>query len=121
VNFDLHSLGWKAFQDLCATILSEILGQTVQQFFDSHDGGRDGAFAGVWRHVKEEAFSGPYTVQCKFTGKRDKQLAVNDLSDELAKAKRLASKGLVSTYLLLTNARVTGTVELPAHQSPQCG
>jgi hypothetical protein len=35
VNFELHLLGWKAFQVLSVSILREILGQTVQQFFDS--------------------------------------------------------------------------------------
>jgi len=45
----LHSLGWKAFRDLCGTVLKEILGQTVLHFFDSRDGGRDGAFSEVWR------------------------------------------------------------------------
>ena len=49
IIFALHPLGWKAFQDLCVTILKAILGQTVPHFFDSRDGGRDGTFSGVWR------------------------------------------------------------------------
>ena len=69
LDLALHSLGWKAFQDLCVTILKETLGQTVQQFFDSHDGGRDGAFSGVWQHKPNEEFRGQFTVQCKFTAK----------------------------------------------------
>jgi hypothetical protein len=111
VTFNLHSLGWKAFQDLCATILSEVLGQTLQQFFDSHDGGRDGAFAGVWNPQHGEEFRGSFTVQCKFTAKADNHLSVASLKDEIKKARRLASKGLASTYLLLTNFRMTGTSE----------
>jgi hypothetical protein len=30
-NYELHTLGWKAFQDLCATILAEVMGQTIEQ------------------------------------------------------------------------------------------
>lgn len=108
VNFELHSLGWKAFQDLCTTILRDVLGQTVEHFFDSKDGGRDGAFAGTWRLHKRERFRGTFTVQCKFTAKRDAHLTVADMRDDLAKAERLASRGLATTYILMTNARLTG-------------
>ncbi len=111
VDFQLHSLGWKAFQDLCLTVLRETLGQTVQTFFDSNDGGRDGAFAGTWKTKKREVYSGTFTIQCKFTGKRDKQLSTLSLADEKEKAKRLGSKGLSNIYILMTNAKVTGTTD----------
>ena len=111
VEFELHSLGWKAFQDLCGTVLREVLGQTIQQFFDSNDGGRDGAFGGVWRPNRHEVFSGKFTVQCKFTAKRDKHLSVGDLKDELEKAKRLAANGLADTYVLMTNAKLKGVTD----------
>ena len=39
--FALHNLGWNSFQQLCLTITREILGQTVEAFLDSRDGGRD--------------------------------------------------------------------------------
>ena len=35
INYELHSLGWKAFQNLSSTIMSEIWDQTIQAFFDS--------------------------------------------------------------------------------------
>jgi hypothetical protein len=108
-DFDLHSLGWKAFQDLCATIVRELLGQTVEQFFESNDGGRDGAFRGVWHPQKGESLEGTFTVQCKFTSKRDKQLAAQDLKEEIEKASRLAERGLAENYVLMTNAHLTGT------------
>ena len=44
--YDLHNLGWNSFQQLCLTITRAILGQTVESFLDSRDGGRDGAFYG---------------------------------------------------------------------------
>ena len=54
VIYELHSLGWKAFQNLCVTITADIWGQVVQSFFDSHDGGRDGAFHGSWNPCARE-------------------------------------------------------------------
>lgn len=111
ITYELHSLGWKAFQGLCETIIGEIHGQTIQSFFDSHDGGRDGAFHGTWKPKQGESFQGAFTVQCKFTGKRDKILILPDLKEEIAKAERLASRGLADNYILFTNARLTGVSE----------
>ncbi len=111
VNYELHSLGWKAFQNLCATVMGEVWSQVIQGFFDSHDGGRDGAFHGTWTPVNGESFHGSFTAQCKFTAKADKCLQLSDLTDELTKAKRLATKGLADNYILFTNARLTGITE----------
>lgn len=111
VSYELHTLGWKAFQNLCVTITSEVWGQTVQSFFDSHDGGRDGAFHGKWKPKDRETFEGSFAAQCKFTAKADTQLRLADLKDELNKAKRLAACGLSDNYFLFTNARLTGVAE----------
>lgn len=111
ITYELHTLGWKAFQNLCVTITAEVWGQTVQSFFDSQDGGRDGAFHGMWKPKEEESFEGTFTAQCKFTAKADSQLKLGDLKDELAKAKRLAGRGLSDNYFLFTNARLTGAAE----------
>ena len=111
ITYELHSLGWKAFQNLCVTVMSEVWGQVVQSFFDSHDGGRDGAFHGTWIPVTGESFQGAFTAQCKFTAKADKCLQFSDLKDEFKKAKRLAAKGLADNYILFTNARLTGATE----------
>lgn len=109
-DFALHTLGWKAFQDLCSTVTTEILGQTVERYFDSHDGGRDGAFGGTWERTQNEHFSGAFTIQCKFTAKPNAQLNASILSDEIEKARTLLRDGLADTYLLITNASVKGTV-----------
>lgn len=107
-NYALHSLGWKAFQNLCVTLVAEIWGQQVQGFFDSHDGGRDGAFHGTWTDKDGTCFDGSFTVQCKFTAKADKQIKLTDIKDELSKASRLASRGLSDNYFLFTNVQLTG-------------
>jgi hypothetical protein len=117
VSYELHSLGWKAFQNLCVTVTAEIWGQTVQGFFDSHDAGRDGAFHGKWQSKEGETFEGSFTAQCKFTAKADLQIQLDDLKDELKKAKRLAERGLADNYFLFTNARITGNNELKIREA----
>ncbi len=111
VTYELHTLGWKAFQNLCVAIVGETWGQTVQSFFDSRDGGRDGAFHGTWKSKTGEVFNGSFTVQCKFTSKQDKQIQVFELKEELAKANRLAGRGFADNYFLFTNARLSGSSE----------
>lgn len=108
IDFKLHTLGWKAFQDLSATIMSDIFGHDFQSFYDSHDGGRDGAFHGTWIDLQHGTKSGSFTVQCKFTSDYKKGIKVSDLKDDIEKAKRLAAKGLSDHYILFTNAQLTG-------------
>lgn len=107
-TYDLHSLGWHSFQQLCLTISREVLGQTVQTFLDSKDGGRDGAFAGKWSPQAGETLSGRFVIQCKFTSKAQRVLKLSDISDELEKAKRLVKKKRCDCYLLLTNFGISG-------------
>ncbi len=111
VTYELQTLGWKAFQKLCTTITSEIWGQTIQSFFDSYDGGRDGAFTGQWQNKGGETFSGSFTVQCKFTAKADVQIKLSDLIDEYNKVLTLSKDGLADNYFIFTNYKLTGTNE----------
>lgn len=108
VVYDLHSLGWHSFQQLCLTVTREILGQTVESFLDSNDGGRDGAFSGTWTPCGTETLSGRFVIQCKFTGKKDANLHAADLCEEVEKAQRLVEKGLCDIYVLITNAGLSG-------------
>lgn len=103
ISYDLHSLGWKAFQDLCLTVLQEVLSQRVQRFFDSNDGGRNGAYHGNWKPISSFDLTGPFTLQYKFTCKKDKHIKLSDLTEELEKAKKLADKGLCDHYILLVS------------------
>ena len=89
---DLTSLGWKAFQDLCTAVASEVLNRPVQIFLSTNDGGRDGAFVGTWKGAPDtpECKS---TIQCKFTSKRDTNLTLAHLRQELGKVARLVKDG----------------------------
>ncbi len=108
MNYELHRLGWRDFQQLCLTIAREILGQTVESFLDSNDAGMDGAFAGTWNPNGLEELDGQFVIQCKFTSKSDYSLKAADLSDELPKAKRLVEQDRCDCYILLTNAGLSG-------------
>ncbi len=108
-TYELHSLGWKAFQQLCVSVAAEVWGQTVQGFFDSQDGGRDGAFYGTWTSSKGETFAGSFTVQCKFSQKAGRTLTLASLADEQKKVARLASRSLANNYFLFTNMQLTAT------------
>jgi len=107
-TYELHSLGWKAFQQLCVSVAAEVWGQTVQGFLDSQDGGRDGAFYGTWTSSKGETFAGSFTVQCKFSQKPGRTLTLARVAEEREKAERLAARGLADNYFLFTNMQLMG-------------
>lgn len=110
--FHLHTLGWHSFQQLCLSVLREVLGQTVQSFLDINDGGRDGAFSGTWRQQNGEALSGRFVIQCKFTGRAGYALTPSDIQGEISKVSRLASKSECDVYILMTNAGISGEFDL---------
>lgn len=109
--FQLHTLGWHSFQQLCLSVLREVLGQTVEAFLDVNDGGRDGAFAGTWSPQHGEMLSGKFVVQCKFTGRPGYSLRPSDLADEFDKVQRLVDDGRCDAYVLMTNAGVSGQTD----------
>ena len=108
LSFDLHKLGWKAFQDLVGHIFYEVMGQRFQQFADGPDGGRDGAFYGQWTSDIGEALYGSFTIQCKHTSKSNKTLPDSVIDKELPKIERLSQEGLVDNYIFVTNHTLAG-------------
>lgn len=105
--FALTSLGWKAFQDLCGTILGVILGQTATSFRPTKDSGRDLAFEGEWVPQGGEALSGKFVVQCKFKSRDN--FYRSDITDEIPKIRRLVKDGRCDTYILMTNGGMTAS------------
>ena len=86
------------------------MGQTVESFLDSCDGGRDGAFTGKWMRRGQRKPQRPgFVIQCKSTSKTNYVLKTSDLSDEVEKVKKLVARGLCDTYVLMTNAGLSGT------------
>ena len=107
--YNLHALGWRNFQQLCLTITREILGQTVESYLDTHDAGQDGAFAGTWKTESQEDLTGAFVIQCKFTSRSDHVIRASALVEEAEKAGRLVERGICESYILMTNAGLTGT------------
>ena len=107
-RFELHALGWKAFEDLCATVCRVVFGQLIERFLPSNDGGRDAAFLGSWSPREGEIIEGRFVMQCKHSSRRDQNLTLSDLEDDIAKASTLADEGLCDHYILLTNMGVSG-------------
>ncbi|WP_313002367.1 nSTAND3 domain-containing NTPase [Chryseobacterium gleum] len=112
IKYDLHSLGWHDFQQLCLTIVREILGQTVSTFLDTNDAGMDGAFSGAWKQKNDEDLEGKFIIQCKFTNKADNNLRLSDLKDEFEKIKKLILEERCDCYILITNAGVSGQLDV---------
>lgn len=107
--YQLHTLGWRDFQHLCHTITREIVGQTVESFLDSYDGGRDGAFCGHWKQQNQEDFDGKFVIQCKHTSRQNYSLTLSDIAEELEKVERLVNDNRCDTYVLMSNAGISGT------------
>lgn len=40
----LHTIGWRAFQDLCSQVCEVVLGRPVEIFREAQDGGQDAVF-----------------------------------------------------------------------------
>ncbi len=88
----------------------------MQSFADSNDAGRDGAFYGIWHEPSDptgvqDLPPGPFVLQCKHTKSPDSTLSPSALEDEFGKVPALVDRGLCRSYILLTNARVTGSAE----------
>jgi len=104
---DFSRLGWKAFQDLCFAVTTEVLGQTVEYFLPQKDGGRDGTFAGRWKQSSDE-IKGAFCIQCKHTSGTNNNLSSKTfLNQEGPKIERLVALKKCDAYILITNHSVT--------------
>jgi hypothetical protein len=107
--YDLHSLGWHNFQQLCLTVTREILGQTVESFLDSNDGGRDGAFSGAWARAVAKRSADDSSSNANSLARRTRTCTWPICATSCNKARRLVERGLCDVYVLMTNAGLSGT------------
>ncbi|CAH1906264.1 conserved hypothetical protein [Candidatus Nitrotoga sp. HW29] len=105
IDFALHTLGWKAFQDLCSQICAETLGRIVSIYREAQDGGQDAVFLLPADKGVQEA-----TIQCKFCGKSDQRLKLSDITAELSNVKELVGQGRAHTYYFLTSMGVDAPI-----------
>ena len=106
-NLALHTLGWKAFQDLCSQICEETLKLPVSIYREAQDGGQDAVFL---TRPKSGELSSTGTIQCKFTSNSEKRLKPSDLTPELESIKKLVSNGAATHYYFITNMGVDAPV-----------
>ena len=100
VDLAIHTLGWKAFQDLCAQVCAEVWNKTVSIYREAQDGGQDAVF--LTRGIAQESDQEEGTVQCKFSSKAEQRLRVSDIESELVTVRELTAAGRANTYYLIT-------------------
>lgn len=102
----LHTIGWRAFQDLCSQVCEVVLDRPVEIFREAQDGGQDAVF------LIPSGPDGPPigTVQCKHTSDAMKALKVSDLTAEIANVEELVKAGQADTYAFMTNMSVDAPV-----------
>ncbi|WP_249780540.1 restriction endonuclease [Bradyrhizobium sp. dw_411] len=105
----LHSIGWRAFQDLCSQVCEEVLHRPVEIFREAQDGGQDAVFlipsnGGGATHIG--------SVQCKHSSNSSQHLKVGDLTPELEHVEELVAAGQAHTYVFMTSMSVDAPVAL---------
>lgn len=102
----LHTLGWKAFQDLCAQVCEEVLGMPVSVYREAQDGGQDAVFVST----QTNGIAKTGTIQCKFSSSGTKRLRAADLTSEVEVIKELVRKGQANSYVFITSMGVDAPV-----------
>jgi energy-coupling factor transporter ATP-binding protein EcfA2 len=102
----LHTIGWRAFQDLCSQVCEVVLGRPVEIFREAQDGGQDAVFL-----IPSGADALPIgTVQCKHTSDAAKAMKLSDLNEEIDHVEELVKAGQANTYAFMTNMSVDAPV-----------
>lgn len=101
----LHTLGWKAFQDLCAHVCREIFSRPVEVYREANDGGRDA----ILKSKIGDPGAQEVTVQCKFSSDATKTFRASSLTREEATIRKLVEAGDAQEYAILTSMSVSGS------------
>lgn len=111
-RYNLHRLGWSAFEDLCLQIMRVVLGETCTRFRAGSDRGRDGYFRGVVAGSLgfQSALSGAFVIQCKHTSSSRASLDVSILQKEFDKIRDIAARDPCN-YIVMTNRQVSAPTE----------
>lgn len=102
----LHTIGWRAFQDLCSQVCEVVLERPVEIFREAQDGGQDAVFL----IPSQNGAQSIGTIQCKHTSDAGKALKVSDLSAEIRNVEELVKSGQADTYVFMTNMSVDAPV-----------
>jgi hypothetical protein len=117
-RYNLHRLGWSAFEDLCTQVMRLVLGETCTRFAPGADGGRDGWFQGqaTKQLSTQNQLDGSFVVQCKHTSLARAYLQSAALSKEIEKVKKIAAR-TPCHYILITNRQVTAQSEIAIREA----
>lgn len=102
----LHTIGWRAFQDLCSQVCEVALSRPVEIFREAQDGGQDAVFL-IPSGSGTPAIG---TIQCKHTSEAGKALKAGDLSGEIKNVQELVKAGLADSYVFMTNMSIDAPV-----------
>ncbi|MFG6565856.1 hypothetical protein ACGYLI_16690 [Sulfitobacter sp. 1A13421] len=104
----LHTIGWRAFQDLCSQVCEVVLSRPVEIFREAQDGGQDAVF--LIPSSPDARAPAIGTIQCKHTSEARKALKAGDLSGEIEHVEELVHAGLADTYVFMTNMSIDAPV-----------
>lgn len=111
-KYNLHQLGWKAFETLCGHIMQELMGNTYSLYTDGKDGGKDGFFEGSGKLNKmEDSLSGRFVFQCKHSSIENKPLTMSMVKDEIPKLNSLVKNLSINHYVIFTNCKLSTSNE----------
>lgn len=108
IDLAIHTLGWKAFQDLCSQVCAEAWNTTVSIYREAQDGGQDAVFQMRNPGSADNTFEA--TVQCKFSSNATRRLRASDVDGELATVRELVVAGRARAYYLITSLGVDAPV-----------
>lgn len=118
MKYKLCSLGWYNFEKLIQSLLKELVGNGVQSFGGSKDGGRDAIFKGKAKFPSEiDNWDGKWIFQVKFSdfeelGKASAQkslIALFKKEVDTILTRRHSKVETIDNYILLTNIPLTGS------------
>ena len=101
----LHTIGWKAFQDLASQVVEQMLRRPVEIFREAQDGGQDATF-----HTRAPSGEVDATIQCKYSSDVRRRLKAGDITPEIASVVQLVAADQADTYILMTSMGVDASV-----------
>ncbi|MED4229511.1 hypothetical protein [Neobacillus cucumis] len=108
-KYNLHLLGWKAFENLCCSVMQQTFGVTYTPFSEGKDGGRDGFFEGEGRYdIKDKSLNGKFVFQCKHTTNSEESMKLSLVEDEIKKITLLVDELGIKHYIIFTNRKLSG-------------
>ncbi len=106
-NFQLHTIGWQAFQDLACSVSEVEFDRVVHRIAKTSDQGRDGFFYGLPDKHLDGKDERETTIQCKHTADPTDKLKKSVLKNDLDLVTGLVESGRAAGYILFSNAKIT--------------